>query len=300
MEILAGGFERLFGGLHLYVFETESESGQRVVGVVIDEIRAACRRSSELALGFGLMVINRVSGLVLPYSTKYLIDSVIIKHNSQLLKPLPQFRGLTAGQIGSLTPTQTLSLSSADLAALRHALKPDVLLVVDSIQATGALKSDLSSIDVDLLCTGAQKWLLGPTGIGFACVSARMLDRMRPVTIGADSVVDEREYFQYNLTFKPDARRYEEAAPNYPGILGLGAAVNLLLRAGPAQVELEVIGWFRDWVGLPASTAGVLVTGGSAANLTALACARLPHASRWLAAQAGLALAVNHLLFTVW
>ena len=35
---------------------------------------AAC-----LLLGFLLMVINRVSGLVLPYSTKYLIDSVIIK-----------------------------------------------------------------------------------------------------------------------------------------------------------------------------------------------------------------------------
>src|ERR1700689_5102820 len=45
-------------------------------------------RRNMLALGFGLMVINRVSGLVLPYSTKYLIDSVIIKHNIQLLKPL--------------------------------------------------------------------------------------------------------------------------------------------------------------------------------------------------------------------
>src|SRR5271165_7310849 len=45
-------------------------------------------RRGMLALGFLLMVINRVSGLVLPYSTKYLIDSVIIKHNVQLLKPL--------------------------------------------------------------------------------------------------------------------------------------------------------------------------------------------------------------------
>jgi subfamily B ATP-binding cassette protein MsbA len=41
-----------------------------------------------LAFGFIVMIINRVSGLVLPYSTKYLIDSVIIKHNSQLLRPL--------------------------------------------------------------------------------------------------------------------------------------------------------------------------------------------------------------------
>ena len=44
--------------------------------------------------------------------------------------------------------------------------------------------------------------------------------------------------------------------------------------AGAAQVELEVIDWFRTWLGLPASTAGVLVSGGSAANLTALLVAR--------------------------
>jgi aromatic-L-amino-acid decarboxylase len=44
--------------------------------------------------------------------------------------------------------------------------------------------------------------------------------------------------------------------------------------AGAAQVELEVIDWFRTWLGLPAGTAGVLVSGGSAANLTALLVAR--------------------------
>src|SRR5256884_6912523 len=44
--------------------------------------------------------------------------------------------------------------------------------------------------------------------------------------------------------------------------------------AGPTQVELEVTDWFRGWLGLPAGTAGVLVNGGSAANLTALLVAR--------------------------
>jgi aromatic-L-amino-acid/L-tryptophan decarboxylase len=40
------------------------------------------------------------------------------------------------------------------------------------------------------------------------------------------------------------------------------------------QIELEVIDWFRGWLGMPESTAGVLVSGGSAANLTALLVAR--------------------------
>src|SRR5215468_754455 len=41
-----------------------------------------------LALGFLLMVVNRVAALVLPYSTRFVIDSVIIKRQTQLLKPL--------------------------------------------------------------------------------------------------------------------------------------------------------------------------------------------------------------------
>ena len=41
-----------------------------------------------LALGLVLMVINRVSGLVLPYSTKFLIDTVIVKRHGEQLKPL--------------------------------------------------------------------------------------------------------------------------------------------------------------------------------------------------------------------
>src|SRR6202035_3404761 len=45
-------------------------------------------RRELLALGLLLMVINRVSGLVLPYSTKYLIDNVFINHQHYLLKPL--------------------------------------------------------------------------------------------------------------------------------------------------------------------------------------------------------------------
>ena len=45
-------------------------------------------RRGLLALGFLLMIINRVSGLVLPYSTKFLIDTVIAKHHVELLRRL--------------------------------------------------------------------------------------------------------------------------------------------------------------------------------------------------------------------
>ena len=45
-------------------------------------------RKGILALGFVLMAINRVSGLVLPASTKFLIDDVIGKRRMDMLLPL--------------------------------------------------------------------------------------------------------------------------------------------------------------------------------------------------------------------
>jgi len=70
-------------------------------------------------------------------------------------------------------------------------------------------------------------------------------------------------------------------AGTWPGALGdlIASACNLyagswMESAGVSQVELEVLGWFKEWIGFPADAAGSLVSGGSAANLTALACAR--------------------------
>ncbi|HWC65031.1 MAG TPA: ABC transporter ATP-binding protein [Thermoanaerobaculia bacterium] len=45
-------------------------------------------RRTLLALGLVLMAINRVSGLVLPASTKFLVDDVILKRHAALLVPL--------------------------------------------------------------------------------------------------------------------------------------------------------------------------------------------------------------------
>jgi aromatic-L-amino-acid/L-tryptophan decarboxylase len=71
------------------------------------------------------------------------------------------------------------------------------------------------------------------------------------------------------------------ASGTWPGALGdlIASGCNIYAGSwmespGPSQVELEVLGWFKEWVGYPPEGAGLLVSGGSAANLTALACAR--------------------------
>src|ERR1700730_12463534 len=42
-------------------------------------------RRGLLAAGFALMAINRLSGLVLPASTKYFVDNVVVKRQGHLL-----------------------------------------------------------------------------------------------------------------------------------------------------------------------------------------------------------------------
>jgi len=76
-------------------------------------------RRGILAGGFLLMIINRVSGLVLPFSTRYLIDNVITKGQSKLLVPIvlgvlgaTLIQGLT-----SFSLTQLLSKAAQRLIA---------------------------------------------------------------------------------------------------------------------------------------------------------------------------------------
>src|ERR1700741_1331729 len=71
-------------------------------------------RKGLLLLGLGLMAINRVAGLALPFSPKYFFDDVIAKHQTQKLLPLVLVViGATIIQgITSFSLTQLLSKSA--------------------------------------------------------------------------------------------------------------------------------------------------------------------------------------------
>ncbi len=76
-------------------------------------------RRKLLVGGLILMIINRLSGMVLPYSTKFLIDDVIGKHHAELLtKIVLAVLGATLVQgVTSYTLTQLLSKSGQRLIA---------------------------------------------------------------------------------------------------------------------------------------------------------------------------------------
>jgi subfamily B ATP-binding cassette protein MsbA len=147
-------------------------------------------RRALLALGFGLMVINRVSGLVLPASTKYLVDDVIGKRRLQLLYPLVGIV-LAATVIQGLTSfalTQTLSKAAQRLIAeLRRRVQEHVgRLSVSYYDAnkTGMLVSRIMS-DVEgvrnLIGTGLVDFV---GGVMTAVIAFAVLIRISPVMTG--------------------------------------------------------------------------------------------------------------------
>ena len=103
-------------------------------------------------------------------------------------------------------------------------------------------------------------------GAGLDAVLARVIEDVLPYQAGTN----HPGYFAFIPYFT-----------TWPAALAelIAAAINVSPWAwmeSPAatQIELEVIDWFRGWLGMPESTAGLLVSGGSAANLTALLVAR--------------------------
>ena len=136
-------------------------------------------RRGLLALGFVLMAVNRLCGLVLPASTKYFVDLVAIGHKTYLLTPIVLgVLGATLVQgLTSFTLTQLLSKSAQKMITeLRRQVQAHIgrlpVSFYDS-NKTGALVSRIMS-DVEgvrnLVGTGLVEFVGGLMTAVFALV----------------------------------------------------------------------------------------------------------------------------------
>jgi len=112
-----------------------------------------------------------------------------------------------------------------------------IYFVVDGIQSLGAIPLDVRECQIDLLSCGGPKWLMGPCGQGFLFCRQELLEEMIPAYAGATSVVDFLNFRDYDLTFLPDAKRFELGTNNLVGEVGLLASVNLLLEVGIEEIR---------------------------------------------------------------
>src|SRR5262249_17024838 len=90
---------------------------------------------------------------------------------------------------------------------------------------------------IDALSADAHKFLLGPEGVSIFYVSRRAMERVNPTVVGWLSVDNPEDYLNYEQPFAPSAKRFESAALNTAGVVGLGAAIELFLQVGVEQIE---------------------------------------------------------------
>ncbi len=147
-------------------------------------------RRGLLALGFVLMVINKVAGFVLPYSSKFLIDNVVTKHQTGLLRPLvlSVLCATLVQGVTSFSLTQLLSKAAQRLIAdLREQVQAHISrlpVAFYDANKTGALVSRIMS-DVEgvrnLLGTGLVDFAGGIVAAGIAV--ALLLRISAPLTL---------------------------------------------------------------------------------------------------------------------
>lgn len=116
-----------------------------------------------------------------------------------------------------------------DVDALAEAVhERGALLFLDAIQGLGVFPLDVRQTPVDFLAADGHKWLLGPEGAGLFFTRREHLDLLRPVGIGWNSVVQSHDFSRIELDLKPAASRFEGGSYNMPGLLALGASLELL------------------------------------------------------------------------
>ena len=103
-------------------------------------------------------------------------------------------------------------------------------------------------------------------GVGFDAALAELAERVLPY--------HAREPHPRFLGYVP-------SIPTFPSVLGdwLATGYNFFagvwpIASGPNEIELTVLDWFRQWLGVPNDAGGLLTSGGSTATMMAVVAAR--------------------------
>jgi cysteine desulfurase/selenocysteine lyase len=100
---------------------------------------------------------------------------------------------------------------------------------------------DVQRSPIDFLAADGHKWLLGPEGAGILYVRRELVERLHAVGVGWNSVVGALDFSHIDFTLKPHAGRWESGSLNVPGILALGASLELLLDIGIDAIATRVL-----------------------------------------------------------
>ncbi len=116
-----------------------------------------------------------------------------------------------------------------------------ILFCVDSIQGLGVIPLDVRTAGIDFLSADGHKWMLGPCGAGFLYCRPEAMEKIRHGFRGWGSVAQPGSYEDWTQPLAPDARRFEEGTPNYPGLYALEKSLELIREIGLERIQRRVM-----------------------------------------------------------
>lgn len=152
-------------------------------------------------------------------------DDEILAQLDRLITP-----GTKLVSISHVLWTTGLVMPVARIAAVAH--ERGGLVLIDGAQAVGAIPVNVRDLGVDMYSVPAQKWLLGPEGLGALWVRRELLDTLESTFASAFTFTSSDS--RGNRTLQTDARRFQVTNYHRPSILGMARA----------------IGWLTMYVGL--------------------------------------------------
>jgi selenocysteine lyase/cysteine desulfurase len=172
---------------------------------------------------------------------------------------------------------------TVDLAALSSATRATrTWLVVDAIQGLGQLPVDLAKTPVDILATGAQKWLLSPWGSGFFYVRKEILEQLSPPFAGwlaFQGTDDFSKLTDYDPTWHDDSRRFELITLPFQDFAAMNTSLELILDIGIDEIAAHLQRVQEPLLAL-AARRDIPITSPRGAHGSAIVCLKVPGAAR--------------------
>lgn len=154
---------------------------------------------------------------------------------------LDELIGLIDGKtrVVAISQVQYASGFRSDLECIgRAARRHDALLVVDMIQAMGAVPIDVESELIDAAAGAGHKWLLTPEGVGLLYLSDRARERLEPTLVGWVSVPNPDDYNNFEQGWNQGALAWESGTGPSALLYGLEASLRLLTETGVERIAL--------------------------------------------------------------
>lgn len=122
-----------------------------------------------------------------------------------------------------------------------HCKNNHILFCVDAIQALGALRFDVQKIHADFVMADGHKWMLGPEGVALFYCRSELREQLSLHQYGWHMLENPGAYDELRWQPAKTARRFECGSPNMLGIHAMSASLSLLLEAGIAKIEEQVL-----------------------------------------------------------